>query len=107
MSVKPEKARPSKRIRFKGAGFTDSKPVYAHYVYKNKVRKTVRMARKTGHLRDVAQAVRARSRSRTRGPASGPSSSTSRRSTTRRARRSSTGVYVQLQIRVALVRNPG
>ena len=48
VSVRPRIARPSKRIRFKGSGFTGAKPVYAHYVYKKKVRKTVRMARKTG-----------------------------------------------------------
>jgi hypothetical protein len=46
--VKPRRARPSQRIRFRGSGFTAPKPVYAHYVYKKKVRKTVRMARKTG-----------------------------------------------------------
>jgi hypothetical protein len=48
VSVKPRRARPSKRIRFKGSGFTGDKPVFAHYVFKNKLRKTVRMARKTG-----------------------------------------------------------
>jgi hypothetical protein len=48
VSVKPTRARPSQRIRFKGNGFTGAKPVYAHYIFKNKVRKTVRMARKTG-----------------------------------------------------------
>jgi hypothetical protein len=48
VSVKPRRARPSQRIRFKGNGFTGDKPVYAHYVFKKKVRKTVRMARKTG-----------------------------------------------------------
>ena len=48
VAVKPKRARPSQRIRFKGNGFTAAKPVYAHYVFKNKVRKTVRMARKTG-----------------------------------------------------------
>jgi len=45
--VEPRRARPSQRIRFKGSGFTARKPVYAHYVYKNKVRKTVRLAGKT------------------------------------------------------------
>jgi hypothetical protein len=48
LSVKPRRARPSRVIRFKGSGFTGSKGVYAHYVYKGKVRKTVRMVRKTG-----------------------------------------------------------
>jgi hypothetical protein len=48
LSVKPRRARPSQQIRFKGSGFTGSKGVYAHYLYKNKIRKTVRMVRKTG-----------------------------------------------------------
>jgi hypothetical protein len=46
VTLKPRRARPSKRIRFRGLGFTGKGPVYAHYVYKGKVRKTVRMARR-------------------------------------------------------------
>jgi hypothetical protein len=53
VGVKPRTARPSDRIRFRGSGFTAltrdftaRKPVYAHYIYEGKVRKTVRMARK-------------------------------------------------------------
>ena len=45
VKLTPAQARPSKKIRFKGSGFTGDKPVYAHYVYKGKLRKTVRMAR--------------------------------------------------------------
>jgi hypothetical protein len=52
VGVKPRTARPSDRIRFSGSGFTAltpdftaRKPVYAHYLYKGKLRKTVRMAR--------------------------------------------------------------
>jgi len=55
VSVKPSSAKPSDRIRFKGSGFTqlkpdstERKPVYAHYIYKGKVRRTVRMAREPG-----------------------------------------------------------
>jgi len=48
VTVKPKKARPAEKIRFRGSGFTAAKSVYAHYVYKNKVRRTVRMARRTG-----------------------------------------------------------
>jgi hypothetical protein len=48
VSVKPKRAKPAQKIRFRGSGFTADKAVYAHYVYKNKVRKTVRMARKSG-----------------------------------------------------------
>jgi hypothetical protein len=47
VSVKPRRAKPSQRIRFKGSGFTERKAVYAHYIYKGKLRKTVRLARKT------------------------------------------------------------
>jgi hypothetical protein len=47
VNVTPREAKPSKRVHFEGSGFTGSKPVYAHYVYKKKLRRTVRMARKT------------------------------------------------------------
>jgi hypothetical protein len=46
VTLKPREARPSRRIRFTGSGFTDAAPIWAHYVYKGKVRRTVRMARK-------------------------------------------------------------
>jgi hypothetical protein len=46
VSVKPKTAKPSDRVRFEGLGFTEDKPIYAHYVHKGKLRKTVRMARK-------------------------------------------------------------
>ena len=46
--LKPSAAPPSQRIRFKGLGFTRNRPVFAHYIYKGKVRKTVRMARRPG-----------------------------------------------------------
>jgi hypothetical protein len=49
VSVKPREARPSQRIRFKGSGFTEPKPVYAHYVFAGKQRKRVRMVGQTGH----------------------------------------------------------
>ena len=44
VKVKPREARPSRRIRFSGSGFTQDKPVYAHYVYGGKVRRTVKMS---------------------------------------------------------------
>jgi hypothetical protein len=44
VSVKPQRAKPSTKIRFKGAGFTQEKPVYAHYVFNGKERKTVKMS---------------------------------------------------------------
>lgn len=47
VGVTPRRARPSKVIRFKGGGFTAPTGVYAHYLFKGKLRKTVRMVRKT------------------------------------------------------------
>jgi hypothetical protein len=48
VKVRPKIAKPSDRIRFKGLGFTADEPIYAHYVHKGKLRKTVRMVRKPG-----------------------------------------------------------
>ncbi len=48
VSVKPKRAKPSKRVRFTGSGFTADKPVFAHYVFGGKVKATKRMARKPG-----------------------------------------------------------
>ena len=39
--LKPRKKAPSQRVRFIGRGFTDGEFVYAHYVRKGKLRKTV------------------------------------------------------------------
>jgi len=46
VTVTPTRARPSDRVRFRGLGFTKRKPIYAHYLFKGKLRKTVRMARR-------------------------------------------------------------
>jgi hypothetical protein len=47
--VTPGNARPSRRVRFRGRGFTgDSAAVYAHYVHKGKLRKTVQLATAAG-----------------------------------------------------------
>jgi hypothetical protein len=47
VTLKPRRARPSRRIRFVGRGFTNDAPVFGHYVYGGKVRKTVRFARRS------------------------------------------------------------
>jgi hypothetical protein len=39
--LKPRRKAPSQRVRFIGRGFTDGEFVYAHYVRKGKLRKTV------------------------------------------------------------------
>ena len=44
----PAQARTRARVRFKGRGFTQPGPVYAHYVYKGHSHKTVRVARTHG-----------------------------------------------------------
>jgi hypothetical protein len=48
VDVTPKRAKPSERVRFKGSGFTGAKRVFAHYVYGGKLKRTVRMARRTG-----------------------------------------------------------
>jgi hypothetical protein len=44
VTLRPRRARPSRRIRFAGRGFTSDAPVYGHYLYGGKVRRTVRFA---------------------------------------------------------------
>jgi len=45
LGIKPRRARPSKRVTFRGRGFTGPGRVYAHYLFKGKVRRTVTLAR--------------------------------------------------------------
>jgi len=46
--LQPRETAPSKRVRFIGRGFTDGEFVYAHYVRKGKLRKTVRLGAAQG-----------------------------------------------------------
>ncbi len=46
LHLTPKRAKPSKRIRFSGRGFTAQKAIWAHYLHKGKVRKTVRLVRR-------------------------------------------------------------
>ena len=46
LRVRPRAARPQRRVRFSGRGFTDQRAVWAHYLYDGKVRKTVRLVRR-------------------------------------------------------------
>lgn len=46
--LRPRRARPSRRVRFRGRGFTDDRSIFAHYVYNDRVRKTVRLAEPRG-----------------------------------------------------------
>jgi hypothetical protein len=43
MRLKPRKAKPSKKVRFIGRGFTDGTMVYGHYVRAGKLRRTVEL----------------------------------------------------------------
>jgi hypothetical protein len=45
VTLKPKRARPSRKVRFSGRGFTLDKPVFGHYLFGGKVRKTIRLAR--------------------------------------------------------------
>jgi hypothetical protein len=44
VTLKPKRAATSDRIRFRGRGFTRHKAIWAHYVLRDRVRKTVRLA---------------------------------------------------------------
>ncbi len=47
VTVKPRRAAPDRKVRFRGRGFMRDAPVYAHYVFGGRDQKTVRMARRT------------------------------------------------------------
>lgn len=41
--LRPKQARPRRRVRFIGRGFTDPGAIYAHYIRKNVLRRTVKL----------------------------------------------------------------
>ncbi len=43
----PKRARPTKKIRFRGRGFTERASLFAHYIRRGKLRKTVRLKKTT------------------------------------------------------------
>ena len=47
MRVSPRRGAPGQRVRFRGRGFTQAAPVFAHYLYGGKDQKTVRLARRS------------------------------------------------------------
>jgi hypothetical protein len=47
MRVSPRRASPGQRVRFRGRGFTQAAPVFAHYIFGGKEQKTVRLARES------------------------------------------------------------
>jgi hypothetical protein len=44
VTVHPRRAATSRRVRFRGRGFTKQKAIWGHYVFHDRVRKTVRFA---------------------------------------------------------------
>lgn len=48
LRLKPRRAAPSRRVRFIGRGFVDGTEVFAHYVRKGKLRKTVSLGAPQG-----------------------------------------------------------
>jgi hypothetical protein len=46
VTLRPKRARPSRKVRFSGRGFTRDKPVFGHYVLGGKVRKTITLSRR-------------------------------------------------------------
>jgi hypothetical protein len=58
VTIRPARARPSRRVLFSGRGFTEPRPVFAHYVFRGRLRKTVRLAPVVGECGRFA--VRAR-----------------------------------------------
>ena len=46
LDLRPAHARPADRVRFIGRGFTEQRAVWAHYLYKGRLRKTVRLVRR-------------------------------------------------------------
>jgi hypothetical protein len=42
--LRPNTAPPSRRVRFAGRGFTNPAPIYGHYLFRNKLKKTVLLA---------------------------------------------------------------
>jgi hypothetical protein len=46
LNLRPRNAEPRQKIRFSGSGFTDTRAVWAHYLFRGKPRKTVRLVRR-------------------------------------------------------------
>ncbi len=47
MTVRPRRAPPGRRVRFRGRGFTQAAPVFAHYLFGGEEQTTVRLARRS------------------------------------------------------------
>jgi hypothetical protein len=58
VTLRPKRARPSRKVRFGGRGFTETAPIWGHYVFGGKVRKTIRLARRPTGVCGVFHAKR-------------------------------------------------
>jgi hypothetical protein len=45
VSMRPKRAAPTSRVRFRGRGFTQTAPIYAHYLFGGREQRTVRFVR--------------------------------------------------------------
>jgi hypothetical protein len=43
VAVTPARAKPRRKVRFSGSGFTEARPLFAHYLFHGRLRKTVRL----------------------------------------------------------------
>jgi hypothetical protein len=58
VTLRPKRARPSRKVRFSGRGFTKNAPIWGHYVFGGKVRKTIRLSRRPAGVCGVFHATR-------------------------------------------------
>lgn len=56
--LRPKRANPARKVRFSGRGFTKDAPIWGHYVFGGKVRKTIRLARRPAGVCGVFHAKR-------------------------------------------------
>ena len=47
VTMRPKRADPTSRVRFRGRGFTQAAPIYAHYLFGGQEQRTVRLMRRT------------------------------------------------------------
>jgi len=58
VTLRPKRARPSRKVRFSGRGFTETAPIWGHYLFGGKVRRTIRLARRPAGVCGVFHATR-------------------------------------------------
>jgi len=58
VTLRPNPARPSRKVRFRGRGFTKAAPVFAHYVFGGVLQKTVKLVQRPSSACGVFSAKR-------------------------------------------------